>query len=169
MKNIFRCIDKDNNGFIVLNNRQNIIKIFNRDNSGINREILKILEKMIKILYEINKKNNNIDFDDDKIIINENIFVKYMIYIYNNKLNINEKKIFFSSKNDFDKIIKKDLLFYNFKPKSSFSKYKDNKKILQVFNSSGRLNKKKEKMSITNDEINKYFFYKLKRNSSNYL
>ena len=58
------------------------------------------------------------------------------------------------------------MLSYNFKPKSSFSKYKDNKKILQVFNSSGRLNKKKEKMSITNDEINKYFFYKLKRNSS---
>ena len=112
MKNIFRFIDKDNNGYIVLNNRQKIFQIFNRDNSSINREILKILEKMIKILYKINKKNNNIDFDDDKIIIKENIFVKHMIYIYNNKLNINEKKIFFSAKNDFDKIIKKDLLSY---------------------------------------------------------
>ena len=43
------------------------------------------------------------------------------------------------------------------------------KKICFHINSSGRLHKKKEKMSITNDEINKYFFYKLKRNSSNYL
>ena len=164
IKNIFKCLDRDRNGFIILSNKQKINYFFNKNNLGTNREFQKILEKMIKYIYEINRKYSIIDFEEDKIIINENNFIKYMINIYNNKLNIYEKKIFLSSKNNIDKIFRKDFLSYNFKPKSSFNKLKDSNN-LSSYNSSCRLKNKREYKSISND-INKYFFNKMKKNDS---
>ena len=166
LKNIFKCFDKDNNGFIILNYKFNIKDYLYKSYLGINIEFLKILEKMIKILYEMNKKYNSLDFDEDKVIMNENIFIKYMIYIYNKKLNLYERKIFSNSKNDIDKIINREFTSYNYKPKTSFSKFKDNKNILSTYSSSGKLYNRRENKSLSND-IHKYFFYQIKNNKSN--
>ena len=164
IKNIFKFLDKDKNGFIILNNKKRFNK--NYKNNFINNEFFKILEKMMKILYEINKRENNMDFNEDNIIINANNFIKYMIYIYTNKLNINEKKIFSSLNiNDLKKIIKKkDYFQNNLNYKSSFNKYKDNKNIVFPYNSSSRLNKKIENKIRGSNDINKFLFYKINKN-----
>ena len=165
LKNIFKCFNKDNNGYITLNYRFKIKDYLSKSYLGINREFLKILEKMMKILYELNRKNSSYDFDEDKAIINEGVFIKYMIYIYNKKLNISEKKIFLNAKNDIDKISKKELLSYNYKSKPSFSKYKDNKNIITAYNSSGKLNNQRKSKSLCGN-IHNYFFYKVKESTS---
>ena len=165
LKNIFKCFDKDNNGFITLNYRFKIKDCFPKSYMGINTEFLKILEKMVKILYELNKKNTSYDFEEDKVNIFEGMFIKYMIYIYNKKLNISEKKIFLNAKNNIDKIIKKESKSYNYMQKQSFNKYKNNKNALTTYNSSGKLNNKRKMTSLC-DDIHKYFFYKVKKSSS---
>ena len=164
IRDIFKYFNKEKRGFIILNNnfKINIIK----NNSDINFEFIKILEKMMKTLYEINKKDNSIDFEEN-IIINENNFIKYMIYIYTNLLNIYEKKIFYSSNiNDINKKIKKDFMPYNFNPKSSFNKFNDNKNILNSYYSTSKINNKREKKINGNNDINKFIFYKIKKNEN---
>ena len=164
IRDIFKYFNKEKRGFIILNNnfKINIIK----NNSDINFEFIKILEKMMKTLYEINKKDNSIDFEEN-IIINENNFIKYMIYIYTNLLNIYEKEIFYSSNiNDINKKIKKDFMPYNFNPKSSFNKFNDNKNILNSYYSTSKINNKREKKINGNNDINKFIFYKIKKNEN---
>ena len=165
IRDIFKFFDKDKNGFIIINNK---IKFnINKNNLAINFDFFKILEKMMKILYEIKKKSNSIDFDEDNIIINENNFIKYMIYIYNNKLNFYEKKVFYSSNiNNTNRIIKKDFIQYNCSPKSSFNRYKENKNIFSSYNSLSKLNNKREIKIIGNNDINKLLFYKIKKNEN---
>ena len=165
LKNIFKCFNKDNNGFITLNYRFKIKDCLSKSYLGINREFLKVLEKMVKILYDLNRKNSSYDFDEDKAIIYEGVFIKYMIYIYNKKLNISEKKIFLNAKNDIDKIIKKEFVSYNYKSKPSFNKFKDNKNVLTTYNSSGKLNNQRKSKFLC-DNIHKYFFYKVKKSTS---
>lgn len=165
IKYLFKCLDKDNNGFIILNYKQKIKDIFNKNNYIINKEFMCVFQKMIKILYEIYRKNSNIDFDENKMIITENLFIKYMIYIYSNKLNINEKKIVLSTKNEINKMIKIDFMPYKYKPKSSFNKLKTSRNNLSSYNSSSRLNHTREYKSISND-INKYFLNKMRKNAS---
>ena len=165
IKYLYKCIDKDNNGFIILNYKQimNIIINFNKNNNKIyiSKEFCGVLKKMIKILYEINKKNNNTNFDEDKIIITENLFIKYMIYIYSNKLNTNEKQIFLSSKNN----INNSSMPYNYKPKSSYNGLKTNRSYLFSYNYSNRLYHTREYKSISND-INNYFLNKMRKSAS---
>ena len=164
MKNLFKCFDKDNNGFIIISYKQKLSENLCK-NYNISKEVKKILSKMFKILFELQKKNSRVELDDDRTIIKSHLFVKYMEYIYNNKLNINEKKVLLSFKKEFDKKVKKDVISYNFKPKSSFNRFKDNKYYISSFNSSSRLNNTKENKSISND-INKYFKKKIRKNSS---
>ena len=164
MNNLFKCLDKDNNGFIIISYKQKLSENLCK-NYNISKEVKKILSKMLKILFEIQKKNSRVELEDDKTIIKCHFFVKYMEYIYNNKLNINEKKVLLSFKKEFDRKVKKDVISYNFKPKSSFNRFKDNKYFISSFNSSSRLNNTKENKSITND-INKFFKKKIRKNSS---
>ena len=90
-----------------------------------------------------------------------------MIYIYNNKLNFYEKKVFYSSNiNNTNKIIKKDFILYNCSPKSSFNRYKENKNIFSSYNSLSKLNNKREIKVIGNIDINKFLFYKIKKNEN---
>jgi len=165
IKYLFKCLDKDSNGFIILNYKQKIKDIFNKNNCIINKEFMCVFQKMVKLLYEIYRKNSNIDFDENKMIITENLFIKYMIYIYNNKLNINEKKIVLYTKNEINKMIKIDFMPYKYKPKSSFNKLKISRNNLSSYNSSSRLNHTREYKSISND-INKYFLNKMRKNAS---
>ena len=160
IRNIFKFLDKENNGFIIINMKQKINDIFNKNK--INKDFCKILEKMMKFLIEINKKNSNIDFFEDKIIINENAFIKHMTYIYNYKMNKNEKKIFLSEKNNFEKKIKKDFLEYYLKPKSSFSKSNVEKHFISSFNYLNNINLRENKF--IGMDINKYFLHKMKKN-----
>ena len=106
---------------------------------------------MIQFFFDINKRNGTIEFDEDKIIINKNLFIKLMVYIYNNKLTIYEKKLLNSTKYDIDRNIKKNFTenTYNFKPKSSFNRYKNNKFYLSTYNSSSRLNYTKDNHSLS--------------------
>ena len=164
MKNLFKCLDKDNNGFIIITYKQKISENLCK-NYNISKEVKKILSKMFKILFEIQKKNSRVELDDDKTIIKSHFFTNYMEYIYNNKLNINEKNVLLSFKKEFDKKVKKDVMSYNFKPKSSFNRFKENKFYISSFNSSSRLNNTKENKSISND-INKFFKKKIRKNSS---
>ena len=164
MKNLFKCFDKDNNGFIIISYKQKLSENLCK-NYNISKEVKKVLSKMFKILFEIQKKNSRVELDDDKTIIKSRFFVNYMEYIYNNKLNINEKKLLLSFKKEFDKKVKKDVMSYNFKPKSSFNRFKDNKFYISSFNSSSRLNNTKENKSISSD-INKFFKKKIRKNSS---
>ena len=163
IKNLFESFDKDNNGFIIISYKQKINEILNTNKIVMNKDAKKILAKMVKILFDINKKNCIFEFDEDKIIINKNFFIKHMMYIYANKLNTNEKKILLSIKKEIDKSIKKDFMSYayTFKPKSSFNRYKDNKFYL----SSSKLNNTKENKSISSD-INRYIKKKIKKNIS---
>ena len=147
--NLFQFFDKENNGFFIMNYKQKIKEISN--NMAINIESKKIFAKMIKILFEINKNNKSLEIGKEKIIINRNIFMKHMIYIFNNKLSINEKQILTETKRDIDKAIKKNFISYNFKPKSSFNKFKINSDYLSSYNSSSKLNRFKESKSLNND------------------
>ena len=164
IKYLFKCLDKDNNGFIPLNYNQiiNDILNFNKNNKmNVNKEFIGVLKKMIKILCEKNKKDNSSNFYENKMIITENLFVKYMIYIYSNKLNVNDKKIFLLTKNNINNFF----LSYNFKPKSSFNGLKTNRSYLFSYNTSSRLCHSKEHKSISND-INNYFMNKVRKSAS---
>ena len=102
IKKIFTYLDKDNDGFIIFNLNKKIKDIFRQNtiNLLLNNEKKIILEKIFNFLFESYKKDNNFDLDDNKIIINEKSFIKYMNYIFKNKLNTNEKNIFLSIEND---------------------------------------------------------------------
>jgi hypothetical protein len=97
---IFKYLDKENMGFILLNTNQKIKDIFLKNNLIINKEQENILEKVFKFLFENYKKDNNFELDEDKIIINEKSFLNYMNYILKNKLNFNERNIILSIAND---------------------------------------------------------------------
>ena len=160
--NLFQFFDKENNGFFIMNYKLKINEIFN--NMRINLESKKIFEKMIKILFEINKNNKSLEIGKDKIIINKNIFMKHMIYIFNNKLNTNEKNILSETKREIDKFIKKHFILYHFKPKSSFNELKSNSDYLSS-NISCKRNKLKENTFIYTD-IKAYDQKKEKKSSS---
>ena len=119
---------------------------------------------MIKILFEINKNNKSLEIGKEKIIINKNIFMKYMIYIFHNKLSIKEKTILSETKREIDKAIKKDFILNNFRPNSSFNKYKINSDYLSSYNYSSKLNKLKENISI-NIDIKGYSQKKVKKST----
>jgi len=161
--NLFQFFDKENNGFFIMNYKQKINEISNKMEISI--ESKKIFAKMIKILFEINKNNKSLEIGKEKIIINKNIFMKHMIYIFNNKLNINEKKILSETKREIDKVIKKDFILYNFKPKSNYKKYKINSDYLSSYDSSRNLNKLKENKSI-NMDVKEYSQKKVKKSTS---
>ena len=146
-----------------MNYKQKINEISNKMEISI--ESKKIFAKMIKILFEINKNNKSLEIGKEKIIINKNIFMKHMIYIFNNKLNINEKKILSETKREIDKVIKKDFILYNFKPKSNYKKYKINSDYLSSYDSSRNLNKLKENKSI-NMDVKEYSQKKVKKSTS---
>ena len=160
--NLFQFFDKENNGFFIMNYKQKINEI--SDNMKISIESKKIFAKMIKILFEINKNNKSLEIGKEKIIINKNIFMKYMIYIFHNKLSINEKTILSEAKREIDKAIKKDFILYNFRPNSSFNKYKINSDYLSSYNYSSKLNKLKENISI-NIDIKGYSQKKVKKST----
>ena len=151
VKNLFSYFDRDNNEFIIISYKKKIEEILNTKKVGINKEPRKVLAKMIQFFFDINKRNGTIEFDEDKIIINKNLFIKLMVYIYNNKLTIYEKKLLNSTKYDIDRNIKKNFTenTYNFKPKSSFNRYKNNKFYLSTYNSSSRLNYTKDNHSLS--------------------
>ena len=160
--NLFQFFDKENNGFFIMNYKQKINEI--SDNMKISIESKKIFAKMIKILFEINKNNKSLEIGKEKIIINKNIFMKYMIYIFHNKLSINEKTILSEAKREIDKAIKKDFILNNFRPNSSFNKYKINSDYLSSYNYSSKLNKLKENISI-NIDIKGYSQKKVKKST----
>ena len=97
---IFKYLDKENMGFILLNTNRKIKDVFLKNNLILNKEQESILEKIFKFLYDYYKKDNNFELDEDKIIINEKSFLNYMNYILKNKLNFNERNIFLSIAND---------------------------------------------------------------------
>ena len=163
IKKIYKFFDKDNIGFIILNLKQKYKDIFIQNNLLLNREQEKLLEKMFKILFEIHKKKNNFELDENKIIINENFFIKYINYIYNIKLNTNEKNIFLSIDNDIkNNIVKKRIISYKIKQRNLFNKLEKKRKFMTLNNSKNIVN------NSTNYNENNPLFTDINYNNNNY-
>ena len=163
IKKIYKFFDKDNIGFIILNLKQKYKDIFIQNNLLLNREQEKLLEKMFKILFEIHKKKNNFELDENKIIINENFFIKYINYIYNIKLNTNEKNIFLSIDNDIkNNIVKKRIISYKIKQRNLFNKLEKKRKFMTLNNSKNIVN------NSTNYNENNPLFIDINYNNNNY-
>ena len=120
---IFKYLDKDNMGFILLNTNQKIKNIFAKNNLILNKEQEIILDKIFKLLFENFKKDNTFELDEDKIIINEKSFLTYMNYIFKNKLNFNERNIFLSIAID-NNANKKRIVLNKIDQKNIFNKFK---------------------------------------------
>ena len=101
-KRIYIYLDKENIGFIILNSKQKIKQILIKNKLLLTKEQEKIIEKIFLYLFEIHKRNNNYELDEDKIIINERSFIKTMKYIFNKNLNFNERNIFLSIEKNFN-------------------------------------------------------------------
>ena len=110
IKKIFKYLDKDNLGFIILNMNQKLKDIFIKNNLLLNKEQEDILEKIFKFLFKNHKKDNNFELDKDKIIINEKSFLKYLNEIFKNNLNTNERNIFLSIESDYNNSNKKRII-----------------------------------------------------------
>ena len=163
IKKIYKFFDKDNIGFIILNLKQKYKDIFIQNNLLLNREQEKLLEKMFKILFEIHKKKNNFELDENKIIINENFFIKYINYIYNIKLNNDEKNIFLSIDNDIkNNIVKKRIISYKIKQRNLFNKLEKKRKFMTLNNSKNIVN------NSTNYNENNPLFIDINYNNNNY-
>ena len=109
-KKIYQNLDKDNIGFLILNSKQKLNHNFIKNNLLLNKDQEKIIEKVFLFLFEIHKRNNNYELDEDKIIINEKSFKKLVKYIFINKLNYNERNVFLSIENNDNFINKKIIL-----------------------------------------------------------
>ena len=111
LKKIYKYLDKENIGFLILNSKQNIKDIFIQNNLILKKEQEIIIEKAFKLFFEIQKKNNIFELDENKIIINEKSFLKYMNQIVKNKLNANEKNIILSLEKDINNIALKKPIY----------------------------------------------------------
>ena len=103
---LYKYLEEGNIGFILLNKKQKINNIFIKNNLILNKEQETILEKILEYFLEIYKSNKYLELCEDKIIINKKSFLKYIQYIFDKKLNDNERNIFLSieSNNDYDMI-----------------------------------------------------------------
>ena len=109
-KKLYQNLDKDNIGFLILNSKQKLNHNFIKNNLLLNKDQKKIIEKVFLFLFEIHKRNNNYELDEDKIIINEKSFKKLVKYIFINKLNYNERNVFLSIENNSNFFNKKIIL-----------------------------------------------------------
>ena len=126
IKKIYKLLDKDNIGIIILNLKQKLNDIFLYNNLILNREQEKLLEKMFEVLFEIQKKNNNnFELDEYKVLINEKSFLKNMKQIYMNKLNSNERNMFLSIDNNNSDLTKKQIILDKIKQKHFLNKFKN--------------------------------------------
>ena len=97
---IYKSLDKDNIGFIILKSKQKLNHIFMNNNLLLNKDQEQIIKKVFLFLFDIHKRNNNYELNEDKIIINEKSFIKLVKYILLRKLNINERNVFLSIENN---------------------------------------------------------------------
>ena len=107
---IYKNLDKDNIGFIILKSKQKLNHIFMNNNLLLNKDQEQIIKKVLLFLFDIHKRNNNYELNEDKIILNEKSFIKLVKYILLRKLNINERNVFLSIENNSNFTNKKIIL-----------------------------------------------------------
>ena len=110
---LYKYLEEGNIGFILLNKKQKINNIFIKNNLILNKEQETILEKIFGYFLEIYKSNKYLELCEDKIIINKKSFLKYIQYIFDKKLNDNERNIFLSIESNNDCDIIKNRKKYN--------------------------------------------------------